>query len=185
MKRIIQALMALFVTLLISGCGPAKLSPEQQSLIDAQTPLYTQVPMWEEKDRVYGTNYSRGALIPINSKVTLLKATSKAVVFDYNGRKITYLITPQHTKADAATIITRLFGKKPVKLSKYKHAKYIKQNRIVKGMTKDEVLLARGYPPFHRTPSLKSDEWVYWYHRFSSAYVRFNKGKVVETRGRL
>jgi len=185
MKRIIQLLTALLITFVVTGCGGAKLSPEQQALFDSQAEVYTQVPMWTENNRVYGTNYSRGMLIPINTKVKLLDASSKAIVFEYNGQKITYLIFTKHTRADTATMIKRLFAKKPVDLTKYPHAKEIKDAHVVKGMSKDEVILARGYPPFHMTHSLEADQWKYWRHRFSTAIVTFKDGKVVDIRGNL
>jgi len=38
----------------------------------------------------------------------------------------------------------------------------IKDGRLVEGMTKDQALIARGYPPRHRTPSLELNEWLYY-----------------------
>jgi len=185
MNRVIQLLTALLITFVVSGCGGAKLTPDQQALLDSQAEVYTQVPMWTENNRVYGTNYSRGMLIPINSKVKLLDANAKVITFEFNGQKITYLIYTKHTRADTSKMISRLFGKKPVDLSKYKHAKEIKSAHVVKGMSKDEVILARGYPPFHATYSLDANEWKYWRHRFSTAIVTFKDGKVIDIRGNL
>ena len=34
--------------------------------------------------------------------------------------------------------------------------------QLVVGMTKQQALTARAYPPFHRTDNLESDEWVYY-----------------------
>lgn len=38
----------------------------------------------------------------------------------------------------------------------------IRDGRLVEGMTKQEALLARGYPPAHRTPHLDANEWIYY-----------------------
>jgi len=186
MKYILQAIIAFLLTIMVSGCAAdAELTPEQQTLVQNQEEVYTQVPMWTERNRVYGTNYSRGLLIPINSKVKILEANSKEIIFEWNGQKITYLVYTKHTHANTSEMLERLFAKKPVNLSKYKHAKAIKNANVLIGMTKKEVLLARGYPPFHATPSLDADQWKYWHHKFSTAYVVFKNGKVLGVRGTL
>ena len=51
------------------------------------------------------------------------------------------------------------------------------------GMTKDQVLLTRGYPPFHETPGLESDRWVYWSSRFVKLTLVFDNGRLQLGRG--
>lgn len=52
------------------------------------------------------------------------------------------------------------------------------QSGIVEpGMTKKEVLMAYGYPPTYRTPSLDEDTWIYLPDRFVSLRVVFGKDK--------
>lgn len=46
------------------------------------------------------------------------------------------------------------------------------------GMTKEAVAIAMGHPPAHETPSLESDQWMYWLHRFDRLRVDFENGKV-------
>lgn len=45
-------------------------------------------------------------------------------------------------------------------------------------MTKEEVLIARGYPPSHATLSLDSDQWRFWQNRWDTIIVQFNNGTV-------
>lgn len=45
-------------------------------------------------------------------------------------------------------------------------------------MSKDAVLVAIGYPPITRTPTLESDDWTYWSNRFNTFIVYFENGKV-------
>jgi hypothetical protein len=44
-------------------------------------------------------------------------------------------------------------------------------------MSKDAVVMAYGYPPDHKTPSLKTDLWTYWENRLISITVQFADGK--------
>ena len=184
MKRIVS-IIALFIATLFIGCGGVKLSPENQALINEQTVLYTQVAMWTEKNRVDGTNYSTGLHIPVNSEVTIVKITSKAIVFMLDGEKITYITQSKYTKIDSNQMLDRIFGAKKINLSGHSPAtiKNINNGAVAMGMTKEEVLLARGYPPFHATKGVESDRWKYWRNRWVTALVTFKDGKVVKIDG--
>src|SRR5512138_3873224 len=48
------------------------------------------------------------------------------------------------------------------------------------GMTKTQVLLTRGYPPTHETPSLSGPRWKYWQNRFGTRMLVFDGDVVVE-----
>ena len=175
MKKILTIVSAFFIMLIITGCGAAKLSPEKQALIDNKTALYTQVAMWSDKGKVSGTNYSVSSLIPINSKVQISSVSSNTIIFNVNGQTIKYDVISKYTKVDSAKMIDRLFGLTAVNLSKY--AKEIQTNItegiVARGMSKEEVLLARGYPPFHETASTKADTWKYWRNRWTTGTVTF------------
>jgi hypothetical protein len=50
-------------------------------------------------------------------------------------------------------------------------------------MTKEQVLMARGYPPAHETPSLDLDTWKYWSSRFVTQTIAFERGILAAGRG--
>lgn len=57
--------------------------------------------------------------------------------------------------------------------------KGIRNGKAYKGMSKQGVRIALGYPAKHMTPSLKSNEWTYWRNRFMTRVVVFSsKGRV-------
>lgn len=75
-----------------------------------------------------------------------------------------------------------LFSPKPVShknLSKIDQ-QGIETGQALPGMTKEGVKIALGYPAVHRTPSLKSDKWVYWRNRFATLSVRFSNDEVID-----
>lgn len=185
MKKIISIVSLFLIALFISGCGTAKLTPAQQAVVGSKTELYTQVTMWTEKGRIVGTNYAIGELIPVNSKVTILAINSKAIVFRYKGSKIKYEVYSKYTKVTSSGMLDRLFSKTKVNLSKLSPAtkKNVLNGVIAKGMTKDTVLLARGYPPFHKTAGIKADIWKYWRNRWITADVIFKNGVVARLKG--
>jgi hypothetical protein len=57
----------------------------------------------------------------------------------------------------------------------------VQSGAAAKGMTKQGVIFAMGYPPKLRTPDLKANEWIYWRNRFNTFQVTFDdKGRVSE-----
>lgn len=55
----------------------------------------------------------------------------------------------------------------------------IVQAEIVPGMTREQVIMARGYPPRHRTASLDDDEWILYENPHYIDRVSFRNGEVV------
>jgi hypothetical protein len=49
----------------------------------------------------------------------------------------------------------------------------VRDGRLLVGMSKDEALMARGYPPAHRTPSIEGEEWLYYSNHKLCQRVRF------------
>ena len=57
----------------------------------------------------------------------------------------------------------------------------IKTGTVEKGMSKQEVILAYGYPPPHRTPSINDNTWIYFDDVTKKKRVIFSaKGFVLE-----
>lgn len=54
----------------------------------------------------------------------------------------------------------------------------IREARLVTGMTKEQALLARGYPPPHRTPDLAADRWMYYASPGAVELVDFAGGRI-------
>ena len=59
----------------------------------------------------------------------------------------------------------------------------IRSGQPLRGMTKEQVLMARGYPPGHETPSLDGDRWTYWSSRLVKHTLVFTDGRLSEGRG--
>jgi hypothetical protein len=51
----------------------------------------------------------------------------------------------------------------------------INKGVLVLGMSKPAVIVAYGYPPEHKTTSLKNNTWYYWTNRFRSKAINFDK----------
>ncbi|GIC79225.1 hypothetical protein FMO003_06650 [Moritella sp. F3] len=168
------------VAVVMSGCATVQLSTAQQALLDDNTTLYTQVGMWTEKDNVIATNYKRGEHIPVNSAVKITDVNAATVTFTYDGRSITLKNIEKYTKVDVTGLMTRTFALEPVNLTQFSALEKtaIEQGDVVIGMTKDAVIISRGFPPAHRTANLKLDSWRFWQNRFGTIVYEFEQGKV-------
>lgn len=181
MKKNVNLLLTLLITtigvLFLTGCGATKeLTPAMQGS------LYTQVNMWEEKGKIFATNYQRGRLIPVNSLVTINGYSSKAISFTINGEStpLEVINVEKFTKLSTEQLSSKLFSKSKVDLSKFskKAREAIELGNIENGMTKSEVLVSRGLPPAHVTPSTQSNLWKYWQNRWVTRDVAFQNDRV-------
>ncbi len=179
MKKIINWLLVSAFFIIAAGCSSGKggqLTPAMEGK------LYTQVNMWTEKDQILATNYQRGAFIPVNSEVSIVSYSSKVIKFKIVGSEqvISLINVPKHTNLTIDQIFNQTFSKTKLNMNSFsaKAKKAILSGRLETGMTKAEVIAARGYPPQIGTFSLDSNTWKYWQNRFVTRDVNFDKGKV-------
>ncbi len=172
--------------LLLSACAGRGGPEALVSQVEANPTFYTQVGMWssERRNEIQATNYAVDDRIPPNTRVTVERVTNEAVVFqreDAPDQRYT-LVNTQYTGEDIEGLFARTFGREPVNLYQFnaEMREAIERGEVVEGMTRDEVLVARGYPPAHETPSLDDDRWRYWRHRFATNNVHFGTDGRVE-----
>ena len=182
MRLLIRGLILLSILLSLVSCNKT-LKPEEipAHIVEGQS-YYTQFVIRHEKSTHLTTNYRRGASIPVNSKITLLKITQKTIAFELDNHAEQLLVknVPKHTGDDIFNAFDKLFARKKVNLAKFNRLerKHIRQGTVAKGMRKKAVLVAIGYPPITQTPNLDANTWVYWSGRFNRFNVNFKNGKV-------
>jgi hypothetical protein len=54
--------------------------------------------------------------------------------------------------------------------------------RLIPGMTREQAIMARGYPPLHRTPDRSGSEWLYYDAPGVGVYVTFADGEIRSVR---
>ena len=198
MKKMLLLIPAALL-LLLGGCA------EPEPPIENET-LYTQVNMWYVKkpttqklssmqmqsvhkahplraeQTVEATNYQRDVLIPVNSRITIVGSDAESIFFEYDGELIALHNTEKYTRISLYKLMQRSFGENPVDLSRFSTEEQaaIRAGRVEPGLSKEAVIVARGYPPAHKTPDLESDDWHYWNGRFNSRIYHFKAGKFVD-----
>ena len=158
---------------------PKMITPE------AGKEYYTRYNFMFEKGRHVTTNYWRGELVPVNTKVTLVSLGGKKMVLDIDGVKVSFVNARKHTQRGIETIASELLSPTKIPLEKLpgELRNDVESGVLRLGMTKEQVLMTRGYPPRHKTSSIKANTWVYWSSKFVQRSLVFTKGKLTRGRG--
>ena len=178
-RELVAALLGLLVAALAACHSPIEGAPPPGGT------YYTQSTLQYEQGRYRTTNYRRGFVLPINTKVSLVSMDDAEIVVRIvdSGADLTVENVPKHTNDTTLGAFAKLFGAAPVDLSRFSEGEQqaIRAGHAQVGMSKDAVLAALGHPPAVGTPSLDEDTWKYWDSRFTTFVVRFDgSGHVVE-----
>jgi hypothetical protein len=133
-------------------------------------------------------NHQNGALVPAGSKITILGHDEKLITLQTeDGTTIRLQYRSNYTGMQPDKWIQQVTAlsdpsgewKNFTELER----KGIRTGKALIGMRKKAVIVALGYPPAHKTPSLELDRWTYWSNRFVTFGVRFAGDKVIEVGG--
>jgi hypothetical protein len=149
---------------------------------------YTKSNIWyEHPNNILSTNYHRGDILPIGTKVKIHAIKGERIQFTPEGSaQLFTIINDKKTSAISTDeLFNRYFSLDAVQLGVGDYYQVneadrenIKKGVITVGMSKKAVLAAYGYPPTHKTPLLTSDIWYYWYARLHKVNVYFKDDKV-------
>jgi len=136
-------------------------------------------------ERLYAANFQQPGLIPICSEVTLLMMFTDKMLFRVNatGKEYWYL-EYDATQEPLSTNLSHYFGQ-DCPQGRLAALTPIEKEGVrlgipKKGMSKDALVLAIGYPLRRDTPSLEDSTWRYWISRFSYFTVQFDPSGKVE-----
>ncbi len=188
MKILLHIIIASAMAVVLVSCAVAPLDVNKVLALTPDQKIYTSYNIWyENKDEILQVNYHKGKILPFGTEVKILEATREGVSFQdvKTGEAFKVVFVRKFLVAKTEYYIKILFtaknadelasGIKPEIMEK------IKAGTVEKGMTKQEVILAYGYPPPHRTPSINEDTWMYFDDVAQKKRVIFSrKGFVIE-----
>jgi len=164
--------------------------------------FYTTANIWyERRDQIDSTNYHKGAVLPIGTKITEvfdgpttpdsplgIQTFNRFIRFDdETGQSYKLIFISRHASAGISVwdLFRQYFSENnpmgeegAFRSLTAEEQKNVMAGKIADGMSKTAVIMAYGYPPGHRTPSLKLDKWIYWENRFKTRTVYFSDDKV-------
>jgi hypothetical protein len=162
----------------VAGCGRTRYQVETQGQVYSLTTLHA-----DARGRISSVNYTNGTRIPICTPVEFGAISSRRARFTHaqTGQRFTYTMH-RSARTPIDQQMARNFGTacpNTAAMSPEDQAG-IQQGQVFPGMTKQGVIMAAGYPPEHRTPSLQQDTWRYWGSRNRTFEVHFVNGVVAE-----
>ena len=143
--------------------------------------LYTQFSLFMEENVHKTTNYRKGTLVPVNTEVVLVNQDDDDIELRMNdGTKLDLENIEPFSGEKIDGIFRRTLAAKKVDLSLFSDVekRAIMSGEVEVGMSRAAVLVALGYPPKHKTPSLQGNQWRYWRNRFNTFVVLFEGDKV-------
>jgi hypothetical protein len=177
-----KSLIAVVLLGTLAGCAGRSVSPDVLSEWQGK-PLYTCCNIRYERPEITDANYHVGATLPFGSPVNVSRMSDRSVTFTSGATTLTL----DHSYGREQETGRQYFGKilvpedPHVRFDTYgsKVQEAITDGRVEPGMTREQVLMSVGYPPTHRTSSLDSSTWVYWYNRWVTFNVEFDSNGIV------
>lgn len=174
--RVAKTLWLAATCLLLTACA---LSPIRE--FEGET-FYTQRNLWVADDVHETTNYRVGYMIPVNTRVRIGDTNERVikVTVPETGERFRIINIRQYTDRNIESIFHRYFADQRQNLDAFRtgEREAIESGEIERGMSKDAVLIARGFPPAHETPSVRMDRWRYWKSGNDTRVVRFEGDRV-------
>lgn len=178
----------ILLPLFLAACNSASTKEDAATSHFVGQDFFLQLNVWYEKPmKIVSTNYHKGIMLKVGDKFKISDVSGKKILFsDENGVEYAILHQRKHSPFSLSELFGRYFSKESVMSSGGAFSKFtadeqknIRSGIITKGMSKNAVLMAYGYPPEHRTPSLEGDRWIYWGNRWISKAATFKDGKLV------
>ena len=176
-RPVLQRLFPVAALLALAACAFSPIAG-----VEGDT-VYTQRNLWVASNQVHETtNYSAGYRIPVNTQVRIGDTSERAIKVEVpeTGERFTIVNVRKYTDRGIEAVYRRYFDASPQDLDRFDAAtrEAIRAGRIEHGMNREAVLIARGYPPIHKTPSIRMDEWTYWKGGHDTLVVRFEGERV-------
>jgi hypothetical protein len=186
MRRLPLLAFAVAVVVGLAGCGGARGGKAVSSSRVGQVFfLCCNLRYDPAKPEITDTIAAQGTMVPFATRVEVQKVTRDTVVFTPAGHPAITLDYEHGGRLSFDTYLSRLFVTEDPRLKLKKvparQVKQVEKATIVPGMSRDQVLLAVGYPPADRTPALEAMTWTYGDGAGSDAFVVYFDGDRVSS----
>lgn len=144
---------------------------------------YTCCNLHYDKDWISDANWGQLPMIPAGTPIKVVSYGSNRAAVEIDGKPFRIGQDYGRNEESLETYIAKLIVKSSpkAKIAAYpqKVRAAVKDGRILPGMNREQVIVAVGYPPTHKTPLLKSSVWHLWQSRAGRYEVHWtSKGTV-------
>ncbi len=184
LRRLQRAALAVCaIATLALGCRSMVIVDNSGNRLTVGSTAVTLVNLHASKKTLSSVNRQGDELIRVCTQVQITELGSKRMSFKITGSPQPYSFRYHKAASEPfAKNLARYFGSRCPKeqiasmspLDQYG----IEQGRPYIGMTRQGIILAMGYPPKHRTPSLAANSWRYWGRK--ATFVKFDAQGLVQ-----
>jgi hypothetical protein len=181
----------LLLLVLVAACSASR--PQVASETEGRE-LYTCCNLWFDLGRYasdanyeYRT-YRESVMLPLGTRVRVTEDHGSMLQFEPEGMVDTFRLAFKFGKAKMTAgewfrlILVEDDPRAAVARLPSDAAAAITEGRLAIGMTRPQAIMARGYPPFHRTAGVEADEWLYYASPGFVDRVTFVEGRIAAVR---
>jgi hypothetical protein len=149
--------------------------PEAKTAAVPEQPLYLCCNIRTESDWLSDGGYVTGRIMAAGTPVKLVETRRGVAYVEIDGRRFR-LSNEFGNKFETLDVWLKkvLVPQDPTKaIASYPQSiqSMVKSGKITKGMTKQQVIVALGYPPAHANSSLDVTDWTYMHNRWGGRYI--------------
>lgn len=138
-------------------------------------------------DWISDSNLAQLPFIPAGTPITVKKIEGDRAYIDVEGKAMRLghdFGRAEETMEEWINKTVVLEDPKP-KIARFSPAvrNAIAKSQLMKGMTKEQVIISVGYPQTNENPRLDGPYWRYWWSSFGPYYVYWSKGSVSKIDG--
>ncbi|MDH5577038.1 MAG: hypothetical protein OEZ09_01140 [Betaproteobacteria bacterium] len=166
---------AIALGILLAGCAtmPGQ-SGSATSGAPSQLSGYTCCNLHYENDWISDANWSSMPMIPAGASIKVIDYGRYRVNVEIDGRKMRLGLDygrQMPLEQWAAKVVVADDPRRKIAAWPAPVRDAVRAGKVAVGMSKEQVLVAIGYPPMHQTPSLEAPQWKYWHTGFGSYLV--------------
>jgi hypothetical protein len=166
MRRLSLIVLGVVAVILIGGCGGGRgKKPVADPRVGQVFYLCCNLHYDPQKPEITDAIPTQGTLIPFATRVEVQKVTRDSVQFEAAGHPPITLDYEHGTSLPFDQYLSRLFVTEDPRLKLKKvparQVKLVEKGTVAPGMSRDQVLMAVGYPPAESTASLEASAWTY------------------------
>ncbi|WP_428826213.1 hypothetical protein ACLIKD_18760 [Azonexus sp. IMCC34842] len=178
------------VTLLASlaACGGSGSKPEDSKPVASAKSEsvvrsgYACCNLHYEGDWISDSNLAQLAFIPVGTPINVKKIDGYRAYIEVNGKAMR--LGHDYGRAEESTEqwVNKVVVLEDPKLKLAKFAPAVRnaiaKGQLMKGMSKEQVIMAVGHPQTNENPKLDGPYWRYWWSSFGPYYVYWSGNKV-------
>jgi len=184
---------AAFLVALLAACagGPVGTQPDSVPVVRSLPTTYLQsgyacCNLRYDGDQIKDSNLGQLPFIAAGTPIRVKTIDDYVAQVDVDGRPMRLVIDNRGAETIQKWLVRIVISEDPrTKLAAFPPAvrEAIRAGKLAKGMTREQVIMAVGYPQTSDKLPLDGPHWRYWWSGFSPYYVYWSRDKVSRING--